>query len=267
MPVHALLGATGGTGTAILRFLRKAQPDLQLNVLVRNRKKLLDAFPDLETSAAFGHLQVRIIEAGLDNQESVKEALAYAEVIYSCIASNESTHGMSIAADTAKVIIRALDALKEEERSSYSPPTILMLRSANLSEPFSGKDPLDQSWNPVIMALRYLYADLAVASKLYEGIVARDPRLLRFVFVDPVAIHDPSGTECTGYELLVETKPKSMSISYADLGEAFTEIARRRKEFEGGFVMIAGTGKVNEEWPSLLGHIAQGAIERVKHVV
>lgn len=264
MPTHALLGATGGTGKAILRSLQRQKSELQLNVLVRNQDKLLKAFPDLSSGSDRARPQIEIIEAGLDDQKALKRALAGAEVIYSCVASNESTHGMTVAIDTANAIIAALQSLRKEEGGGYKAPIVLMLRSANLAEPFAGPDPLNQSWNPVIMALRYLYADLEAAGKRYEAVVKENSDLLQYVIVDPVAIHDPDGAECTGYELSTDTKPAKPSISYADLGKAFCEIARRRQEFQGRSVMVAGTGKINEQWPSLLGHIASGAIERVK---
>ena len=49
MPTYTLLGATGSTGSAILRCLLSQPPrDLTLKVLVRTKSKLLTLFPGLE---------------------------------------------------------------------------------------------------------------------------------------------------------------------------------------------------------------------------
>ena len=80
MPVHAILGATGGVGSAILRYLLSSQiPDLRINILVRSKSKLLQAFPQLElTSSA----TITIFEAPISNEDTLKTCIKGASTIY-----------------------------------------------------------------------------------------------------------------------------------------------------------------------------------------
>ncbi|RJE16607.1 hypothetical protein PHISCL_11056, partial [Aspergillus sclerotialis] len=59
MPTYALLGATGATGSSVLRHLLQTQlADLDIDVLVRSKSKLLQAFPCLESTAGNPHVNI-----------------------------------------------------------------------------------------------------------------------------------------------------------------------------------------------------------------
>ncbi len=260
MPVYALLGATGATGTAILRCLLSESPaDLRLNIFVRSKGKLLKAFPQLQSTSAF---PLNIIEGPITDQAALQQCLEDSDVIFMCIATNISAPGTSVSYDTASAIIDSLSALRQNQYTTYKAPTILQLRSAslntNLSVTGSGF---------VHFCLYYVYADLEHACTLYETTAKDLPGLLDYVYVDPPAIHDADGTERTGYRLLTpetqRTEPYSTSLSYADLGAAFCEVAERREEFLGQSVVVSATGKVKETWGVLLGYIFQGAKGRL----
>ena len=89
MPVYALLGATGSTGSAILRSLISHPPEnLELNIFVRSKSKLLTVFPDLERTNPF---KTTIIVSTPDDTTATRACLQNADVVFACIGSNYTT--------------------------------------------------------------------------------------------------------------------------------------------------------------------------------
>lgn len=260
MPTYALLGATGGTGSAILRCLLEEPPqNLTLNVFIRNKAKLIKAFPDLESTTAF---TLNIIEGLPTESTSLQRSLKGADVVFMCIATNESKPGMSIAYDTASLVVAALQDLRKEVGASYTTPTILQLRTASLNETFVAHYPWLQH-KFIFFCLHHVYEDLDRGCKLLQSAAAETPGLLDYIFADPPAIHDPDGTTRTGHKLVFKAEDQPPCLSYADLGAGMCELAERREEFKGMGVGVAATGKVNETWGILAGYLGAGARARV----
>lgn len=262
MVKYTLCGATGGTGRSILRCLLANPPqDLELNIFLRNKKKLLGQFPDLETNPSFA---LNIFEGQNTDHELWKQALSGTDVIFMCIATNESKKGMSLFSDTSEAVTKALQELQSEKQQSYKTPSILILRAIPLNEKFN---PGTNSPAFLFFALRYLYDAMIDANKIYETRVKEYPGLLDIIYVDPPAIHDENGTTCTGYRLDVEPYNEQDSagghnLSYADLGAAYCEIALRRKEFVGQGVAVTATGPVKTTWGSNMYFLAGGILGR-----
>ena len=256
MPTYALLGATGATGSAILRCLISEPPKaLTLNILVRSKAKLLSAFPRLEETST---LTVRIIEGTSTDTTALHDALEDADVVFMCVASNESTQGMSLSYDTGAAIIDSLKTPRQSGDDSYKTPIILVLRSTALNPIHAGQAP----WI-ISFCLHYLYADLKRASSLYESAAKETPvGLLKYMFIDPPALHGAHKPERTGHELSM-TKSLSTNLSYADLGAAMCEAAERRSDFSNQGVLVSATGKVKQEWGKLLVFLSLGAKNRI----
>ncbi|KAI7200206.1 hypothetical protein KC343_g4952 [Hortaea werneckii] len=258
MPTYALLGATGATGSAVLRCLLETPPkDLSLNILVRNKAKLLTQFHDLESTKAF---KLNIFEGTPDDGTPLKQCLKGAEVVHMCIATNESKPGLSLAQDTTKAIISALEQLRKEAGAAYTKPTILMLRSAGINEKFqSGRE-----WGKLVghFVLHYVYTDLQLACDLLSSKVQEAPGLFDYIIVDPPSLHNADGIARTGHKLVVDEMPPPC-LMYADLGAAFCEIAERKDEFVGEAVGVGATGEVTQTWGVLLGYLGQGLKSRV----
>jgi hypothetical protein len=259
MPVYTLLGATGSTGSAIIRSLLSQPPEnLELKVFVRSAPKLRKAFPDLENTLAF---RTTIIEGVPSTHSATQECLANADVIMACIGSNVSTPGMSIIHDTATAVISALKTQRHTQGPAYKTPTVIQLRTASLNPTYKAALP----WIAQLLVsfcFYHVYADLDRACKLYESSAAESPGLLQYIFVDPPAIHDPDGTVPTGYKLILEEKQEP-ALSYADLGAAFCEVAERRGEFAGNAVGVTATGQVTQTVGKLVGYMAEGAKGRI----
>jgi len=117
--------------------------------------------------------------------------------------------------------------------------------------------------------LEYVYADLERGCDLLAAHAVDTEyatRLLDFIIVDPPSIHDANGTVATGYELLLGLEgehEQQTTLSYADLGAAFVEVAARRTELNGMEIGVSATGKVNETWDVLTGYLKAGAKSRV----
>jgi len=259
MPTYALLGATGSTGSAILRCLLSQPPkQLKLIIFVRNGAKLRKTFPDSESTTAFKFL---IIEGTPSDGPAMQDCLKDVDVIMACIGSNVSTKGMTLIHDTATSIIKALKVHRDAEGPAYKTPTVIQLRSASLNPVYKAALPW-VAQQVATFCFYYVYEDLDRACQLFASTAAESSRLLDYVFVDPPSIHDPDGTTPTGYKLILDEKQEPM-LSYADLGAAFCEVAERRDEFAGKAVGVTATGKVNETWPVLMGYMASGAKSRV----
>lgn len=263
MPVYALLGATGSTGSAILRSLLSKSPDnLTLNIFVRSKSKLLSAFPDLETTAPFA---VNIIEGTPDDSTAMQKCLEKVDVVMAVIGSNVGNSGITLIYDTAVAIVDALKVHQKTQGAAYKPPTIIQLRSASLNPTLRAALP----WiarTAASFCFYYIYADLERACTLFESTSTSanqdSPALLSYIFVDPPSIHDPDGTVPTGYEFILDAKQEP-ALSYADLGAAFCELAVQRKEFLGKGVGVSATGHVNQVWGPLVGYMFAGAKSRV----
>jgi len=254
MPTHALLGATGATGSAVLRcYLESPPQDLNLNIFVRSKAKLIKAFPDLESTSS---PHITITEAPLSDNQALQSCLRGAEVIHSCIATNDAKPGNRVSQDIAEALLAALGALREEQGSSYIKPTAVIIRAAPLNPDLSSHMPaLVHRW--LWFVLYHVYSDLEEASKIYEDAAAG---LLEYIFVDAPALFDAEGVERTGHRLLAagDDGVASAGVNYADLGAAFMEIAERKDEFRGKGVGVSATGTVREEWGVLFGYQMAG---------
>jgi hypothetical protein len=254
MPTHALLGATGATGSAVLRCYLDSQPkDTNLNIFVRSKSKLIKAFPDLESTCS---PRITIVEAPLTDGQALQSCLRGAEVIHSCIATNDAKPGNRVSQDIAHALVTALEILKEEEGSNYIKPTAIITRAAPLNPDLSGHMPvLVHRW--LWFVLYHIYSDLEKATKIYEDLAAG---LLEYIFVDAPALFDSEGVERTGHRLITkgDTGVASAGINYADLGAAFIELAERKDEFKGMGVGVSATGAVREQWGVLFGYQVAG---------
>lgn len=262
MPTYALLGATGSTGSAILRNLLSQPPaNLTLNIFVRSPPKLHTAFPNLQTTTA---PKINIIEGTPSNNEAMQKCLKDVDVVLACIGTNESKPGMSISQDTAAGIVSALEAHRQIQGPAYTAPTVIQLRTASLNPVYKAALP----WlarTVVGFCLYHVYDDLDRACKHYESVSsssADSSKLLDYIYIDPPGLMDAEGTTPTGYRLVLDGKLDS-ALSYSDLGVAFCEVAERRGEFVGKAVGVTATGEVKQTPGALVGYLAAGAKGRI----
>ncbi|KAL2819633.1 hypothetical protein BDW59DRAFT_181611 [Aspergillus cavernicola] len=256
MPTYALLGATGATGSSVLRHLLETQSaSLQLNLLVRSKSKLLSAIPDLETRRA---PKIHIIQADSTNPDALDTCIHQANVVFMCVAQNGSPTGTTLVQDTVAAVI---EALRRRQTQHPCPPTVIQLRSASLNPALAAQVP--RFVHRLVSSCLFAgYADLRRACSFYEQ--ARREQLLEYVLVDPPTLHDADGVQPTGYRLIT-TEAQAITLSYADLGVALCEIADRARQFQGLAVGVTATGPVKQNWGVLAGYLVQGGVDHLDY--
>lgn len=260
MPTYALIGATGATGSSVLRCLLQTASEsdpFSINILVRSRPKLLGMFPGLERRSP----TVRIFQGESTNPEPLDAVLHNASVLFMCVGQNGSPMGTSLVQDS---VIAVVDALRRQRRHRHRhrhPCTVIQLRSASLNPALAVQVPRFVH-RLVSFCLFAGYTDLRRACEvLHEASLAG---LLQYVLVDPPTLHDADGRTPTGHELII-AEPQTICLSYADLGVALCEIADRAYEFQGQAVGVTATGPVRQSWGVLLGYLAQGGMAHLQY--
>ncbi|KAL2004555.1 hypothetical protein VTN00DRAFT_3440 [Thermoascus crustaceus] len=210
---YAILGATGSTGSELLKLLLPRN-DIKLNVYARSRSKLHALIPKSANSA---HVTEYI--GDLEDKQLLKDCLRGVTVIFSTVAQNNNEPGCSIAQRTSYVIVSALEALRAEAKEKengepWKSPTLVFLSSSAL--------------NPVLMAsfpklLQYIlhsacyhvYRDLQLATDYLRSIP-----WIRLMVVQPGAIvHDRS------FGVRLSETEVSQRVSYADVAVAMVAMA------------------------------------------
>lgn len=259
MPTYAVLGATGATGTAIVRSLLTNPPkDLTLNIFVRSKFKLSEAFPDLENTTAF---KVNITEATPDNSAAMQKCLKDVDVVMAVIGTNVSSPDITVSHDTAVAVISALEFHRENLGQAYKTPTVIQLRSTSLNPTLKAYLPYVAQYSATF-CFHYIYRDLSRACDLFASTATEKPGLLEWIYIDPPALHDADGTTPTGFELVLDAKMRP-DLAYADLGAAFCEVAVRKGEFARKAVGVSATGAVNLTLGTLFGYVVAGVKSRV----
>ncbi|KAL2850272.1 hypothetical protein BJY01DRAFT_245585 [Aspergillus pseudoustus] len=282
MPTYALLGATGATGSSVLRHLLNTHsspssaanfnPSLNLHILVRSKSKLLSSFPDLEPQSQ-PPLRIQITQGYATDPTALDAVLHSASIIFMCVATNDSTIGRTLTQDTASAILASLRRLRHaatkgdsgKPRNHYAAPTLIQLRSASLNPALAAQVPRFVSCT-VHFCLAAQYADLSAACAAYEAAARDEEGLLEYVLVDPPTLHDAFGAApATGHRLIGDSERQAICLSYADLGVALCEVALRAGEFRGKAVGVTATGDVRMTWGVLAGYLFQGGLRHLSY--
>ena len=205
----AIFGATGQTGRVIVRHLLAQQKSksLRLQIYVRNKGKLLDFFPDIESKR-----DVRVFQGSLTDTEVVKRTLSAAQIIISTLGENDNIPGVRILQDGANSIIASLEDFKANQED-WQKPRLFFLSSSTLNARFAADRPPLVHWL-IKTAFSHPYADLIRAqARLLES-----TSLLSVTLIQPPVLIDEEGT---GHE--ISTESVRLAVSYEDLGAAICE--------------------------------------------
>lgn len=232
MATYAILGATGATGGSILQLLlntSKSEEHATLHILVRSRAKLLRQIPSLEARD-----DAQVFEGSIDDMSALSACLAETDVIFSCIAQNESIPGMNIAQETSKQIIETLKQAKAN-RPKFRAPHVIILSAAPVNPVLAAKMPSFVRWL-VTRAYSHVYADLRVAEQMYRD----EKDWLPATFVQP-----PGLTQGISYGHRLHHGEGALLafISYSDLAAAMIDVARRGPDEHYNWVSVASAGK------------------------
>ncbi|KAI9712537.1 MAG: hypothetical protein M1812_006846 [Candelaria pacifica] len=211
MPSYAILGATGATGSNILKTLLLQSPGTQINVYVRSRTKLLRLFPDLKSND-----NVKIFEGQIDDIKLLSACLANVTAVFACVATNENIPGIRLAQDTAQMIVAAIISTLVQNPKTHV-PHIIFLSSASLSHDIKSDTPTPVRYL-VHTAFSYTYADLAFAEKY----LALHSAWLPVTYIRPGGLVED---KATGHTVSSEMQQGAF-ISYADLASGMVEVAQ-----------------------------------------
>lgn len=213
MPTHAILGATGATGSAILRYLLEGSiPDLTINIFVRSQKKLLSAFPGLESHPS---ARINIFTGTITDTTTLAACLKTATVIYVCVSTNVPTKDLDIAHSAAESVKTALYTNAHTQGSAYAVPVLTINRSMALNTS-NVEPPLPRFVMKFFhWLIRPIYDDLERAVEVYQA--AEKEGLVEWIVLDGPQLRNEKNTKRTGHRFLVDGGKVSADITYADL--------------------------------------------------
>ena len=225
MPTYAILGATGSTGSSLLRYLlERPLPNsitpLKINVYARSLSKI----PASHRSSPNIHFFTGDLSAS-----TLQLCLKDADIIFQCLAQNNSEPGCSIAQRAAHAIVEALESIQWDtsssadggEKEKFKCPVVVFLSSATINPIFAAEVPRLLHW--VLERGNYhVYADLRKAFAYLEEQAPWIP-LIR---VEPGAlVRDiPRGFKLCEHSLDSPTP----FLSYDDLSRAMVTIVERK---------------------------------------
>ncbi|KAK4234617.1 oxidoreductase AflX [Achaetomium macrosporum] len=247
---YAVLGATGNTGTALIRQLLK-KPEVRIHAYCRNRAKLLRLVPEVKVEEGD---RVRVFEGSIHESELITSCIRGCKAVLLVVSTNDNIPGCRMAQDTALAVVRALRDLGAQDLRSAHPthrplPRVVLLSSASLDEQLSRKLPY-LARLVLHRAASNVYHDIAKA----EEILRAEADWLTAVYVKPGALsHDIQRGHALSFT------DESGPLSFLDLAAAMIEAADdERGLYDGksvGVVAVNGTAKFpwGTPWAIVLG--------------
>jgi putative NADH-flavin reductase len=234
MSAYAILGATGSTGSSILKLL-SASPKAHIKLLVRSKSKLHKLFP-----AAIDNLNIEIFESYISDISTLTKCLSGTKAVFLTVAATDNIPGCCISIDTAKAVVQALKILREDDQH-FKPPRLIVLSSASVDDKFWDTIPsFVHNW--LYTALSNLYDDLKEAEKYLRG----QQDWLNATFIMPGGIvHDVQ----RGHEL--STTSQQTFVSFLDVAGAMIEVADSegdRWDWQNVSLVLKGGQTAKLEW-------------------
>jgi putative NADH-flavin reductase len=239
MSAYAILGATGSTGSSILRLL-SASPENKIHVLVRSKAKLQKIAP-----ISIDNPNIAIFEGSISDHDVLQQCLAGTKAAFLCVAAVENIPGCSIAQDTAHAVVDALSTLRKDS-PNFKSPRLIVLSSSSVDDKFWADTPAFLH-NLLWTALSFLYTDLAKQERYLRS----QEDWLSFTFMMPGGISHDVQRE---HELSV-TKQKTF-VSFLDVAAGMIELADEesgRWEGQNVSVILKGGQSAKFEWMAPLG--------------
>ncbi|KAK5109666.1 hypothetical protein LTR62_006788 [Meristemomyces frigidus] len=207
MPTYAILGATGNCGRSLVQVLAQ-QEKTTIHALVRSKTKLYNFFPALKDNP-----KLKVFKGDITNLETIKNCIQDTTAVFQTVAAATNEPGCSIAQDTAKAVLAALERLRLE-RPASALPLVVVLSSSSTSEYLTRQSP----WLLHFLIWRaayYVYIDLIEAEKIF-----RAAKGVRGVFMKPGGmVHDtPHGHE-------LSTEREETFTAWLDLAAGMVEVA------------------------------------------
>ena len=214
MHTYAILGATGSTGSELVKLLLQ-RPDIQLHLYVRSPDRLKSKFPKIASNP-----KVKIFPGSITDTSLLAGCLSGCDAIFSTVATNSNDPSCSVARTIAHSTVTALEQLRREAGSDWKSPRVIWLSSASVNFP-----PAAKRVNPVIKmilyrAIWYVYEDLRMAEEYFKAEAPWIP--LTRVCPGGLIPEEPQG-------VTVGPTEQSMTIGYPDLAAGMVMMAEDEK--------------------------------------
>ncbi|KAI9633747.1 uncharacterized protein MKK02DRAFT_28520 [Dioszegia hungarica] len=222
MPTYAILGATGQTGSEIVKALLPTSN--HLNLYCRSRARLEAKFPSISSSPS-----VTLFIGDLSDTSLLSSCLSNADVILSTVAQNQNEPGCSVAQRAALAVIQALEPLRKAGKDI---PSLVFLASGSVDPRNPARDQL--GFRFIHWVLHHVYDDLEAAIKLLQ----QAPWVPLIIACPGGIVHD----QVHEVELSGDINEASPLLSYADLARGMIQMAQSKGNWEGKYVAM----KVNK---------------------
>lgn len=216
--------------------------------MVRSKAKLSGMIPNIQS-----HSNVHIWEGQLVDEDTIKMVLRDADTIICALGENRNIPGCHVLQGLASSIVNALKDFKASCTGDWTRPRLILLSSSTWNDRFASHEPALALWS-LKTAFYHPYLDLRLATSHFAAV----PELLSLLLVQPSALvyDEPTGME-------ISTESVSLAVSYADLGEAFVELAMRPSygQLDAVGVSSKGGNNIRRYWFELLSRVVRGFIE------
>ena len=220
---YAVLGATGQTGSEIIRALLPTKA--HLNVYARSLTRLESQFPSTQSAP-----NVTLFIGDLSNTVRLTSCLSNADVVLSTVAQNRNEPGLSVAQQTALAILQALEPRRSDPKNL---PTVVFLSSGAVMPDRNAEQNDTFAQRLVHWCIYWVYTDLEKSFELFKA----NPWL-------PVTIAAASGlVHGTGHDVkLVDDKEAaSLLITYTDLAKGMIMMGNQGDRWRGKHVRCGST--------------------------
>jgi putative NADH-flavin reductase len=221
MPTYAVLGATGNTGQSLLKVLTQ-NPTNKVHAYCRSKSKLQNLQPEI---VARGNVEV--FEGGLTNTEIIRDCIKDTHAVFLAVAVSGNVPGNTIAQDTARVVIAAMQQLRTANTGAKL-PKLIVLSSAAIEKSLNNNMPA-LALNILLRAESNIYNDLMAA----ETLLKKEEHWLSVTFLKPGAL-----TIDTQKGHRLTTQPPKGVVSFMDLAAAMVEVADSGDEWDGKSVSV-----------------------------
>ncbi|KAK1751362.1 NAD-dependent epimerase/ dehydratase [Echria macrotheca] len=256
MPAYAVLGATGNTGTALIRLLLQS-PDNQIHAFCRDKAKLARLLPE-----AVPHPNVQVYEGSITDVPLIGSAIRGTRAVFLVTSTNDNVPGFRVGQDVALSVLQALREDAKLGGPSAALPKLILLSSATLDDVLSSGTPRLLR-RILLWSASNVYEDL----RRTEAILRAEEDWVTTIYIKPGAL---SVDIQRGHALSLTEE--SSPLSYLDLAAGMIEAAddgegkwdyrnvgvintNGRAKFPQGTVLCIITGLLRHFFPSLHPHL------------
>jgi nucleoside-diphosphate-sugar epimerase len=210
MPIFAVLGSTGNTGTCLVRNLLEHSPHNHVNAYCRNKAKLLNLVPEVADNK-----RVTVFEGSVYDAQLIDSLLRGTKAVFLAVTTNDNVPGTRLNTDTAITVIRSIYRLRDAAGPGYTPPKVILLSASAPDEHLSRH--MSRLFRPILLrAVSAVYLDICRA----EDVLRSHDHWIDTVYMKPAGL---SMDIARGYQLTLDGEESF--LSYNDLADAMIEVA------------------------------------------